>query len=165
MPVALNAAAGDEDRQVLVVVEARVAHAAAVENQRVVEQRAVAVRSVAHPLEEVREQRHMELVDLRELQDLLWIVAVVADRVVRVCDADLRIRAVALLTRELEGSDPRDVRLEGENLQVEHQLRVIGELRRHAHRPIEVRRLVLGDGLFGPFDLTLDLAHALDVLL
>ena len=82
---------------------------------------------------------------------------------VRVRDADLRIRAIALLARELEGDDARDVRLEGQNLQVEHELRVVGERRGNADRPIEIGRLVVRHRLLGALDLTLDLhAHCRD---
>ena len=58
VPVALTHAAADgDDRQRIAGVPVGVAHAAAVEDQRVIEQRAVAVRRRAQLLEELREQR------------------------------------------------------------------------------------------------------------
>ena len=85
----------------------------------------------------------MELVDLRHLRDLLGIAAVVRQRVVRIGDADLRIGAIAGLARELERDDARDVALQREHLQVEHQLRVIGIRGRHADRTIEIGQRVV----------------------
>ena len=53
-------------------------------------------------LEELREQRHVERVDLGNLRELFRIVAVMTRGMVRVGDADFRIRAIAQLARELE---------------------------------------------------------------
>ena len=50
-------AAGDEDRQVVVVVQVGVAHAAAVQEERMVQQRAVAFRRGPQLGEELGEQR------------------------------------------------------------------------------------------------------------
>ena len=83
---------------------------------------------------------------------------------VRICDADLRIRAIAFLARELEGDDARDIRLEGQNLQVEHELGVVGEGRGDPYRPIHIGRRVIGDRLLGTLDLALDLANAVKIL-
>src|SRR5437868_6938163 len=55
MPSPLQAgsgAAGDQDRKVVVIVKAGITHAAAVHVDRVIEQRAVTVRSGLHFLEE-----------------------------------------------------------------------------------------------------------------
>ena len=71
VPTALQAGGGaarDHDRQILVIVQAGVAHAAAVQIERMIEERAVTVRRVLHALEEVREQRHVEGIDLRDRQ-------------------------------------------------------------------------------------------------
>src|SRR5438034_10194373 len=100
----------------------------------------------------------MVRIDLCDLRYLYRIVAVMTGWMVRVRDADLRIRTIALLTRELECDDARDVRLKGQNLQVEHELRVVGERRGNPHRPIEVGRLVVRYRLLRPLDLALDLA-------
>ena len=69
--------AGEEQRAALVVVHVRVAHRRAVDDQRVVEQVAVAVRRVLQLLEEVRQQADVVLVDLRELDDAILALAVV----------------------------------------------------------------------------------------
>ena len=78
---------------------------------RVIEERAVAIGSGLHSLQELRKQRNMVRIDLCYLRHLVRIVAVMTGRMVRVADADLRIGAIALLARELEGDDARDVRL------------------------------------------------------
>src|SRR3981081_26828 len=84
---------------------------------------------------------------------------------VRVRDADLRIRTIGLLTRELECDDARDVRLKGQNLQVEHELRVVGESRGDPPRPLEGGGLVFRYRFFGALDLTLDLTNAVEILI
>ena len=131
-------AACDQNREVHVVVQAGVAHPASVQVDRIVEQRAVAVRSGLQFLEELREERDMERVDLRDLLDLFRISAVVTGGMVWLWNADFRIGAVAELARELEGDDPRDIGLKRQHLQVEHESRVILELSRDAHRTVDV---------------------------
>src|SRR6202163_792158 len=84
---------------------------------------------------------------------------------VRVGNADLRVGTIALLARELECDDARDIRLKGENLQVEHQLGVIGERRRDPYRPIQVGRPIFRYGFFGTLDFTLDLTNAVEILI
>ena len=75
-------AARDQARQVHVVVDVAVAQAAAVENHRVIEQRAVAVVRVAHSLQEVAEQLDVVLVDLGFPGDQLRVVDVMRAGVV-----------------------------------------------------------------------------------
>src|ERR1017187_10389880 len=84
-------AAGDEDRQVRMVVEVGVAHAAAVEVERMVQERAISLGRCLQLREELGKQRHVELVDLGHPRDLLGVVPVVRERVVRVGDSDLGI--------------------------------------------------------------------------
>ena len=80
----------------------------------------------------------------------------VCDGMVRLRPADFRIRAIAQLARQLKRDDPCDVGLERQDLQVEHERRVIGERRRNALRSIQI-----GDGTvrrrgFGALNLTFD---------
>src|SRR5438067_417089 len=86
-------------------------------------------------------------------------------RMVRVRHADLRVRAIVLLARELECDDARDVRLKSQNLKVEHELRVIGELCGNAYRPIEVAQLGIQCRMLGALDLTLDLTNTIEILI
>src|SRR5882724_9134748 len=103
--------------------------------------------------------------DLCDLRYFYRIVAVMTGWMMRVRDADLRIRTIALLARELECDDARDIRLKGQNLQVEHELRVVGKRRGNAYRPIEVGRLVVPYRLLRTLDLTLDLANTVEILI
>ena len=84
---------------------------------------------------------------------------------VRVRDSDLRIRTIALFPRQLERDDARDIRLKRQNLQVEHELRVVGELRGNADRPIEVAELGIHCRALGTLDLTLDLTNTVEILI
>ena len=78
--------------------------------------------------------------------------------------ADFRIGAIAELARELEGDDPRDIRLKRQSLQVEHQLGVVAERLRHPHRAVQIgQKIVRGRG-FGTLNLALDLPDAVEIL-
>ena len=74
-------AAGDQDRQVDMVVDVGVAHAAAIEQEHMVEQRAVAFGRGFELLEEISEERDVEGVDLSYLRDFLDVAAMVRERV------------------------------------------------------------------------------------
>ena len=65
----------------------------------------------------------------------------VAEWMMRVRDADLRIGAIVLLARELECHDARDVGLKRQDLQIEHEFRVIGKFRGDSDGPLEVWNL------------------------
>src|SRR5258705_10770062 len=84
---------------------------------------------------------------------------------VRIGNADLRISTIALLAGELESDDARDIRLKCQNLQVEHELGVIGKGRRDPYRPIQVGRPIFRYGFLGALDLTLNLTYAIKVLI
>src|SRR5688572_12498334 len=107
----------------------------------------------------------MVRIDLGDLRYLYRIVAVMTGWMVRVPDPDLRIRSIALLARELEGDNARDIRLKGQNLQVEHELRVVAERGRNTYRPIQIGRLVVRHGSLGALDLTLHLTHTVEILI
>ncbi len=69
-----------------------------------------------------------------------------------------------LVSRQLKGDHARDVSLQRQHLQVEHQSGVIGIERRHAERAIGVRPWILFGGDFGLLDTPLHVAHALQIL-
>lgn len=146
------------------IVEVGIAHPAPVEVKRVVEERAVPLGRGLQLPDELGEQRDVECVDLGHLRDLVGVVPVVGERMVRIGDADLGIGPRAGLPGELECDDPGDVPLERQDLEVEHQASVVGVGCRDAHGPVEVRQgVVLRVGL-GLLDPALDLANGLQVL-
>ena len=110
------ATARDQDRQVYVIVDIRIAHAAAIENHRMIEQRTVAVPRGLQFFQVVGKQRNMERIDLCHLGELLRIAAVVRQRMMRLGHADLGIGARAGLASELERDDAGDIALHGEHL-------------------------------------------------
>ena len=72
---------------------------------------------------------------------------------------------VAQLARELERDDACDVRLERENLQIEHELRVVGECRRNPYGSIQVGHRVVHCTGLGTLNLPLYLADAFEILI
>src|SRR5215471_201126 len=107
----------------------------------------------------------MEGIDLRHLRQLFRIAAVMTDWMVRVRNADLRIRAIVLFARELECDDARDIGLKSQNLQIEHELRVVGKLRRNTYRSVEVAKLGICCRVLGTFDLAFDLTNTIEILI
>ena len=95
-------AASDDDRQVRMVVNVRIADPAPVKNERMVEQRAVAFGRGFQFLQEPGEERNVERIDLRHPLDLGRVIAVMRQRVMRIGNADLGVSAIARLARELE---------------------------------------------------------------
>src|SRR6185437_5160623 len=84
VPAALHPAggtAGDKDRQIVVVVPVGVTHTAAVQQQRMVQERTAAFARVPQFREELREQRDVEAIDPGHLLDLLGVVAVMREGV------------------------------------------------------------------------------------
>src|SRR5688500_2339715 len=77
-------ATGHENGQIRVVMDVRIADAAAVENERMVEQRAATLGRGLQSLQEVREERNVKRIDLRHAGDLLWVVSMMGQRVVRI---------------------------------------------------------------------------------
>ena len=118
-----------------------VPHVAAPHDQRVVEQRAVAIRRLRQLLDEVREALHVVEVDLRPVLAPLRVLAVVRARVVRRPHAGLGIRAQADVAGDHQRRHARDVALERERLQIEVQLDVLVERLGHAERHLHLRRL------------------------
>ena len=133
--VALKRAAGapgQHDRQRIMVVRVAVAHAAAVEDQRVIQQRAVAVRQLCELVEEVREQARVIAVQHREARLVVLVVGMMREDVEGIADAALRIHGIAQFLRQHEGADAGDLRLPGQRQQVVHQLDVLFHVFRNA---------------------------------
>jgi hypothetical protein len=74
-------------------------------------------------------------------------------------DTQLGICAIAGFPGKLEYDYACHVGLPGENLKIDHQLRMIGILRRHAYGTIEIGQLRIGGCRFGLLDALLDLSN------
>src|SRR5262245_29460814 len=74
-----RASARKDDRQVVMRVEVAVADAAAVKDQRMIEQIVVSVGRRFQPLDQIGEEFDVLLVDLRYLGDLLRVVLMVSE--------------------------------------------------------------------------------------
>ena len=85
-------------------------------------------------------------------------------RVVPVGDADVAVRPVAAGAAQHERDHARHVGLEGDHLQVHHQLGVIFERFRRGIGPLHRRNLHLGVLLLGLLDAPLDVADRFQVL-
>src|SRR5207247_2383926 len=82
-----------------------VAHAAAPEEHRVIEQAALAVRSGLQALEKLSEDPDLPRVDLHQVSDLLRFIAVMRDVVPRLGHAEIREDQLARLTIQHEAED------------------------------------------------------------
>ena len=90
----LSVGAADQDvRHVVVLVLVRVAHVGAVQNQRVIQQRAVAVRNRPQLLAKYAERRHVIAVESRVSLDLRRIVLMMRSAVEADAGAAVRGRA------------------------------------------------------------------------
>ena len=103
-------------------VAVSVGQPAAVDDHRVVEQRAVAVLRRLELVEQICELLDVELIDLGDLLDLLFIARMMREAVMAFRDADLGIVPRALLEGQQSGNDPGLIGLERQNHQVEHQM-------------------------------------------
>ena len=129
-----------------------------------VEERTVAVLSGLELLEESCKQRHMKAIDLGNLCNLVGIVTVMGQRMVRFRHAYFWVGASTRLSRELKGDDPSDVGPQGQHLEIEHQLRVVGVRRRHTHGAIKIRQFPFGGRGFRLLDPAFHLANGVQVL-
>ena len=128
MTVALHLpvrASGKHNWQIVVRVNVRFTQAAAERHERMIEQRAVAIGRVLQLFQQIREHRDVKLVDLHQLLEPLGVPLVMRDGMVPIGDPDFAVCAVAAVAAEHERGDARHVRLPGDDLHVEHQLRVL----------------------------------------
>src|SRR5262249_5618441 len=153
-----------KDRHISDRMLAAIAHPGTVNDHHMIQQGAIPVGRHSQSLEEIGEQCHVMDVDFPQLLQLVRGVLVVRDRVVRIRNAELRIRAAAQLPAYHERYYAREVGLIGQYLQVEHQLRMVFELRRDTgwlpnRRELEVALL------FGLLDTTLDVTNSFEIFI
>src|SRR5687767_15795271 len=117
MPAGLQRAtraACQQNWKVIVIVRVAVRNAAAVNDHRIVEQRAVAFLDRLQLIEEVAELPHVKLVDRRDLLFLVQVAAVMGEIVMTVADADKWVAPIAAVVGNDKGGDSRRVSLKCE---------------------------------------------------
>ena len=107
-----------------------------------VEQRPVAVRRLAQLLQIVGEQLDVVRLNRRALLELRRIVLVMRQVMVRLVDAQLRIRPTGLFAPVHERNHACQVGLVGQKLQIVEQRHVSVECVRNARGPVDVRHLL-----------------------
>ena len=122
----------DDRRHVVGQMQVRVAHARAVEQQAVVQERPLAVGCIAQARQEVAVQLQVVRIELGLLLELLQLVLMMREAMVLLGHADLRERPDAELAPHHEGGNAREIRLQGQDVEVEHQRGVVAELGRNA---------------------------------
>ena len=159
----MNPPPSKQDGQVGVPMQIAVADAAAIEDQRMVQQGTIAVRRRSQPIQKIREMLGLVDVDPDYLVDLVLFVFVVRQRVVTVGNADLVVGSCAELAARHERGHTSQVGLVGEHLQVVHQLRVLVEPGRHIRRTFD-RRQFPGGLFLGLLDAPLHIANGVEIL-
>src|SRR5260370_26533101 len=109
-----------QNRKVRMGMAITVGKPAAVNEQRVVEQGAVAILSGLEPPDEVGKQLDMECVDLCELLHPLRIVAMMRERMMRIGNADLAISPDTALAADHHCRHAGQVRLKCQHLEIIH---------------------------------------------
>ena len=146
------------------VVQVPVRHRRAVDDHCLVEQAGVALHRLIQLPEEVRELPRLEGVDAGEVKNRLLVASVMRGRVEGLVDAALGIDPRRRVPSRLEREYARDVRREGQNLDVEHELHVLGEgVRDSGRRFRQLARLPAGVAVLDALDSPLQLADVLQV--
>ncbi len=155
------AAAGQQHRQIVVVMAVAIANAAAVNDHGVIEQGAIAIGRGFHLLQESSELLHVVLINGGHFIHQRGVIPMMRQAMVAFGHADLAIRAVAAFAGQHESGNTRDVRLQRDGHEVEHELRVLGEFERNAFRLRHVRHddIIVLSLLFADLHLTLHFAH------
>ena len=153
-----------QERQVVAGVRGAVRNARAIQNRHVIQERAVAVGRRAELRQVLREQLDVITVDPGHALHQLGNKVVVRQRMVRFGHANLRVWARALFFADHEGNDAREIGLERQELQVEHQRQVIFKDRRCALRLLHRRQLEVAL-LLGFLDAPLHVANRVGILI
>ena len=111
-----------------------VGETAAMDHHRVAEQAAIAVWRGLQAVEEMGKKLRVVHVDACYLFDPFLVAELVCQWGVRIRDTNLAVGALACLASVHEGDDAREIGLQGQNLQVEHHLGVIGKFYGNASR-------------------------------
>ncbi len=94
------------------IVQIAVAHVASIQQQRVIQQRAVAIRNRRQLVQIIRKHRDVIILNARQRLNLLRVVLMMRGGVVRIGRVHLRVGSLAEFARHHEGGYARDVGLE-----------------------------------------------------
>ena len=157
-------AAADQDvGQGVIVVAVAVAHVRAIQEHRMIQQRAIAIGCRRHLGDEVRKALHVVALDLHQLVQALHVIGVVRQGVERIRHANVVVGAIGAFRHHHVSGHARQVGLVGERQQVELQLHLRIEVVQFAGRCLgqfrsaDVLRLRL-------LHAALDLPHAFQVV-
>ncbi len=114
-------AAGQENRHALMVMNIAVAHGAAIQNHRMIQEIAVTIRRVLQLLKKVRKQADMVAVEFCELRDFRWILLMMRARMKGSLYSALREHPRTHIAAHLERGNASGFRHESQDLQIEHQ--------------------------------------------
>src|SRR5258708_6108022 len=157
-------APGQENRHALVIMNIPVAHGAAIQNHRMIQQIAVTIRRILQLLEEIRQQADMVAIELGELRDFSWIFLMMRTRMKRSLHSALRKYACAHIAAHLECGNASRFRHESQDLQIEHQPDML--LVRVGYtewRGRQGARLAAGVVLFDSLDPALNFANVVEI--
>ena len=166
MLTVFEAAAGEDEGEVLVAVGVGVAEAASIKHLRVIEQRAAGFGDVAEGFEEIGEGLHLGFFDLLQFGNLVGFVAVMGEAVRFAFHAGHVWHDAEGAERERD--DARAVGLQGEADEVEHEFGACDDLVGIGD-VFGLRVVHFGLRTVFPLDVALEavfeFAHALEVLI
>ncbi len=129
MLAVLEAAAGEQDGEIGVVVRVRIAHVAAVEHHGAIEEALAAFLLSGQAAEQFLEQRNLLAVGIVELTELAGCLAVMAQVVIAVCGV---LAWMEFEDRSGEGIDHQrhdagGIRFQGQSGHGEHEIELLEE--------------------------------------
>ncbi len=149
------------------IMPVAVTDAAAINNHRMIQQRPIAIRRILQLGHKGRKLLHVIAVNRRHFIHQSRIVAVVRQAMVPIGNANLAVPSVASFPRQHERRNARNIGLQRQRHQVEHQLRMLAILQRNAVRLLHGRHRhgVLGRLFLGHLHLALHFAHRRQILI
>ena len=121
------------------VVQVRIAHRRAVDDQALFEKVLVAFLDGLQLLQKIRDHADVVRVQLLKQPHLVPVFLVVRARMKSLIYPAVRVQPARRVARELERHDPREVGLKGGHDQVHHQVHVLAERVRDADRRLRQR--------------------------
>ena len=137
--------------------------AATVVDDHMIQQGAITIRCRSELFQIVGKHLGLQGFNPDHLLYFLGISGVMGQRVVCVGNSDFRVRSIRLFAADHESNHPREIGLEGQNLQVKHQPGVFLECGGNAGRSRQ-RWQISGAFLFRDLDATLNITNGVEIL-